>query len=191
VGGAGRGGGWRGDLAARSCGSPGAGAGDDQWLRTDRHERTSIGRGPVARGLIDELHVAGAGVPLGYWRRAGLTGSRFVACPFGAPGPRMYRTGDLVCWSLDGQLHYRGRADDQVKIRGYRVELGEVRATLAALDGVEHAIVVAREDRPGDRRLVGYVTGTADPASVRTALAQQLPPYMVPAAVVTIDTLPL
>ena len=103
----------------------------------------------------------------------------------------MYRTGDLVCWGADGQLRYLGRADEQVKIRGYRIELGEVRAALAGLDGVKQAVVIAREDRPGDKRLVGYVTGTADPAGVRSALAERLPAYMVPAAVVVIDALPL
>ena len=99
----------------------------------------------------------------------------------------MYRTGDLVRWGADGQLQYLGRADEQVKIRGYRIELGEVQAALAGLDGVEQAVVIAREDRPGDKRLVGYVTGTADPAEMRAALADRLPAYMVPAAVVVLD----
>ena len=103
----------------------------------------------------------------------------------------MYRTGDLVCWGADGQLQYLGRADEQVKIRGYRIELGEIQAALAGLDGVEQAVVIAREDRPGDKRLVGYVTGTADPAEMRAALAERLPAYMVPAAVVVMAALPL
>ncbi len=151
----------------------------DPWLR------------PVPAGVVGELYVAGAGVGVGYLRRAGLTASRFMACPFGPPGQRMYRTGDLVSWGPDGQLRYLGRSDDQVKIRGYRIELGEVQAALTGIDGVKQAVVIAREDRPGDKRLVGYITGATDTAEIRTQLAERLPAYMVPAAVVAIDALPM
>ena len=107
----------------------------------------------------------------------------------------MYRTGDLVRLGADGHLEYLGRADEQVKIRGFRIELGEIQAALADLDGVDQAVMVVREDRPGDKRLVGYVTeavaGSVDPAELRGALAKKLPTYMVPAAVVKLDALPL
>ncbi|MHB1059925.1 MAG: amino acid adenylation domain-containing protein, partial [Rhodanobacter sp.] len=146
---------------------------------------------PVPPGVVGEMYVGGAGVTRGYLNRPELDAARFPADPFAGTG-RMYRTGDLARRLADGTLEYLGRNDFQVKIRGFRIELGEIEARLSACAGVREAVVIAREDVAGDRRLVAYVVGEGWTAGgLREALACDLAEYMLPAAFVRLEALPL
>ena len=147
----------------------------------------------VPVGVPGELLIGGKGVVRGYWEREELTAERFIDHPV-TPGARVYRTGDLVRYRPDGRLDFLGRLDHQVKVRGHRIELGEIETLLADHAGVREAVVMAREDVPGDKRLVGYVVldgPLTDPEStLRDALRVKLPEWMVPQHVVVLDDLP-
>ncbi|MFP2960560.1 amino acid adenylation domain-containing protein [Myxococcus sp. 1LA] len=147
---------------------------------------------PVPTGVAGELFVGGDGVAWGYWNQPGLTAERFVPHPFATTaGARLYRTGDLVRRRDDGELEFIGRRDSQVKLRGFRIELGEIEAELGQHPDVREAVVLIREDLPGDKRLVAYAASTVPAASLRAHLQSRLPAHMVPSAVIVLDALPL
>ena len=148
-------------------------------------------RNPQPVGMTGELYIGGVGVARGYLHRPELTRERFIADPFSTePGARLYKTGDLVKYRPDGTLEYLGRVDHQVKIRGYRIELGEIEAQIAAHASVSECVVLAREDVPGEKRLVAYTVG-GNARELRAHVHAHLPEYMVPAAFVVLGAMPL
>ena len=172
------------------------------WRIPDLRAYILDGQGqPVPIGVAGEIHIGGAGVARGYLNRPELTAERFMRDPFAAEaGARMYKTGDLGRWLPDGTIEFLGRNDFQVKVRGYRVELGEIEARLREHVGVREVVVIAREESPGDKRLVAYYTGAetgeqgeraVGAEELRRHLAERLPEYMVPVAYVRLKALPL
>ncbi|MCB9450594.1 MAG: amino acid adenylation domain-containing protein [Anaerolineaceae bacterium] len=147
---------------------------------------------PTPMNVIGEMYVSGVGVARGYLNRPELTAERFISNPF-VDGERLYKTGDLARWKSDGTLEFLGRADHQVKLRGFRIELGEIEAAISGYPGVKECVVILREDTPGDKRLAAYLTASTAPDSteLRQHLREQLPEYMVPAAFVVLDTIPM
>jgi len=147
---------------------------------------------PVPVGAVGELYIGGAGVARGYHNQPELTEQRFVNDPFSSePDARMYRTGDLCRYSPDGNIEFLGRNDFQIKVRGFRIELGEIEAQLLAHDQVHESTVLAREDDAGEKTLIAYFTGRANKDDLRAHLQASLPAYMVPAAYVNLEALPL
>ena len=149
---------------------------------------------PVPVGVAGELLLGGLGVGIGYNARPELTAEKFIDDPFsGVAGSRLYRTGDLTRWTRDGRIEMLGRIDNQVKLRGFRIELGEIESVLGAQPGVRQAVVLCREDRPGDKRLVAYLAAPDGLAldSVRAGLGKALPSYMIPSAFVLLAQFPL
>ncbi|MED3728337.1 non-ribosomal peptide synthetase [Priestia filamentosa] len=147
---------------------------------------------PVPIGVEGELYIGGAGLARGYLNRPELTAERFIPHPFSnEPKARLYRTGDLARHLPDGSLDYCGRIDRQVKIRGFRIEIGEIESTLNAHASIKEAVVIVREDQPGDKRLVAYIVGDSNVGAWREYLKAKLPSYMVPSGFVTMEAIPL
>src|SRR5262245_11277218 len=148
---------------------------------------------PAPVGVPGELHIGGVGLARGYLNRPHLTAEKFIPHPFSEQGgARLYKTGDLVRRLLDGNLEYLGRLDHQVKVRGFRIELGEVEAILRGQSGIRDVVVLAREDAPGDRRLVAYLItepgASPNISEMRNLLRERLPDYMIPSAFVTLQS---
>jgi len=155
----------------------------DKWLN------------PVPVGVYGEIYIAGEGITSGYLKQPELSAEKFIPDPFGAAGGRIYKTGDLARYRADGAMQFAGRIDHQVKIRGFRIELGEIEEQLLACPGIREAVVIVREDSPGDKRLAAYLLaqGSMEPAAaeLRKRLSAVLPEYMVPGAFVILPVFPL